>query len=82
MRIARSFRPRRALKRDSEKSSESGRSCESGTTPDSERDGDGRAKTRATTAEQERSALMQTLMTTLSKGSRKGKGKRYKGQKT
>ena len=37
-------------------------------------------QTKATTAEQERSALIQTLVTTLSKGSRKGKGKRYKGQ--
>ena len=37
-------------------------------------------QTRATTAEQERSALIQTLVTTLSNGSRKGKGKRYKGQ--
>ena len=37
-------------------------------------------QTRATTAEQERSALIQTLLTTLSKGSRKGKGKRYEGQ--
>ena len=37
-------------------------------------------QTRALTAEQERSALIQTLVTTLSKGSRKGKGKRYKGQ--
>ena len=37
-------------------------------------------QTRATTAEQERSALIQTLVPTLSKGSRKGKGKRYKGQ--
>ena len=37
-------------------------------------------QTRATTAEEERSALIQTLVTTQSKGSRKGKGKRYKGQ--
>ena len=37
-------------------------------------------QTRATTAEEERSALVQTLVTTLSKGSRKGKSKRYKGQ--
>ena len=37
-------------------------------------------QTRATTAEQERSALIQTLVTTLSKGSRKGKGNRCEGQ--
>ena len=37
-------------------------------------------QTKATTAEQERIALIQTLVTTLSKGSRKGKGKRDKGQ--
>ena len=37
-------------------------------------------QTRATTAEQERSALIQTLVTTLSRDSRKGKGKRYKAQ--
>ena len=37
-------------------------------------------ETRALTAELERSAPIQTLVTTLSKGSRKGKGKRYKGQ--
>ena len=92
VRIARIFRPRRALKRDSEKSTESGGRCKSGATPDSERDGDARAsvaaletqlhieQTKAKTAEQERSALIQTLVTTLSKGSRKGKGKRYKGQ--
>ena len=37
-------------------------------------------QTGALTAEQERSALFQTLVTTLSKGSRKGKGKRDEGQ--
>ena len=39
MRITRSFRPRRALKRDS---------CKSGATPDSERDGDAGANARIT----------------------------------
>ena len=37
-------------------------------------------QTRALTAEQERRALIQTPVTTLSKGSRKGKGKRDKDQ--
>ena len=38
-------------------------------------------QTRATTSEQElENALIQTLVATLSKGSRKGKGKRYKDQ--
>ena len=36
-------------------------------------------QTRALTAAEERSALIQTLVTTLSKGSRKGKGKKRKG---
>ena len=55
MRIARSFRPRRALKRDSEKSTEGGGSCKScpsdSQTANVSHDGDARASAGSTSTD-------------------------------